>query len=143
MLAKNETTETAIPEGERIDAMNTPQALLDRYSSDTPLAQIPWQELPTSVQEVCWSFIQGWWNRLDIDQTIEASGLFNMTLAEVLALEKSKADKRYRVVAFIRIDSEEEEVVTYQEAIAELEQQNFMFPENTYQIEEVNTDENY
>lgn len=123
--------------------MNISRNLLNRYNSDTPLAQIPWQELPTSVQEVCWRFIQGWWNHLDIDQTIEASGLFNMTLAEVLALENSKADKQYRVVAFMRIDSEEEEVLTYQEAVAELEPQELMSPENTYQIEEVNTDENY
>ncbi len=45
--------------------------------------------------------------------------------------------KRYRLVAYLRIDPEDGEPLTHTEALAEKEQQEFLFPENIYRIEEV------
>ena len=45
--------------------------------------------------------------------------------------------KRYRLVPFIRGDPEDEEPMTYDEALAEKEQQELLFPENVYRIEEI------
>lgn len=129
--------------------MNTSQDLLNRYSLDTPLAEIPWQELPICLQKTCEQFLKCWWDDIDIDQTIEASGLSDMTLAELLAYRERQGQslsgpaKRYRVVAYMRTDSEDEELLTYKEALSEKEQQELMFPENLYQIEEVKSDEDH
>ena len=46
-------------------------------------------------------------------------------------------DKGYQLVSFIRIGPEDSEPLTYEEALAEKEQQELMCPENLYQIEEV------
>jgi len=45
--------------------------------------------------------------------------------------------KRYRLVAYIRVDPEEGEPLTFTEALSEKAQQEFLFPENIYRIEEV------
>lgn len=45
--------------------------------------------------------------------------------------------KQYRLVAYIRVDPEDGEPMTYEEAQAEKEQQQFLFPENIYRIEEI------
>ena len=45
--------------------------------------------------------------------------------------------KQYRLVAYIRVDPENPEPMTYEEALAEKEQQELMCPENLYQLEEV------
>ena len=47
--------------------------------------------------------------------------------------------RRYRLIAFMRIEPEDDEPLTYEEALAEKEQQELMSPENIYRIEE--TDE--
>ena len=44
--------------------------------------------------------------------------------------------RRYRLIAFMRIEPEDDEVLTYEEALAEKEQQELMCPENIYRIEE-------
>jgi len=64
--------------------------LLARYYSFTKLADIPWDELPLPLKAICERFIDSWWNTLDPDQPIEASGLADMTLAEVLALQETE-----------------------------------------------------
>ncbi len=45
--------------------------------------------------------------------------------------------KKYRLVAYLRVEPEKSELLTYDEALAEKEQQEFLFPENIYRIEEV------
>jgi len=50
---------------------------------------------------------------------------------------RDKAAKKYRLIAFIRIDPEDDEPLTYEQALAEKEQQELMSPENIYRIEEV------
>ena len=49
---------------------------------------------------------------------------------------KDKVSKRYRLIAYIRVDPEDAELMTYEEALAEKEQQELMSPENIYRIEE-------
>ena len=125
--------------------MASPNAdLLSRYGSDTPLADIPWQELPSCLQEICRQFIQSWWNGLNLDQPIEASGMADMTLAEVLALqereEEALVSKCYRLVSYLRVDPEDAEPMTYEEVLNEQQQQELMSPENLYRIEEVETE---
>jgi len=48
-----------------------------------------------------------------------------------------RARKLYCLVAYIRVDPEDVEPMTFREALAEQEQQRFLFPENIYRIEEV------
>ena len=119
------------------------QVLLAQYGPNTPLAAIHWQELPACLQKTCDYFIKCWWDDIDIDQTIEASGLSNMTLAELLDYHEKRnqpcapcAGKRYRLVAFIRVDPADSEPFTCAEALAEKGQQELLFPENIYRIEE-------
>ena len=50
---------------------------------------------------------------------------------------QSKPAKQYRLIAFIRVDPEDDEPMTYEQALAEKEQQELMSPENMYRIEEV------
>lgn len=108
------------------------QALLRRYP-DTPLADIPWNELPTSLQAMCWQIIHDWRNEEGMD--------LDMTLSELLAYQKeirrAGTHRRYRLIAYIRVDPEDEEPMTYEEALREKEQQEFLFPENLYRIEEI------
>lgn len=51
--------------------------------------------------------------------------------------ESFRPEKRYRLIAYLRIDPEEEEPMTYEEALAEQEQQALLCQENLYKIEEV------
>ncbi len=44
---------------------------------------------------------------------------------------------KYRLVAYLRIEPEDSEPLTYTEALSEKEQQQFLFPENIYRIEEI------
>ena len=64
--------------------------LLARHSPDTPLANIPWEELPPPLQETCEQFLTRWWENMDPDQPIKASGLSDMTLAQVLTLHEQQ-----------------------------------------------------
>jgi hypothetical protein len=43
---------------------------------------------------------------------------------------------RYRLVAFMRIEPEDTESLTYAEALSEKEQQELISPENLYRIED-------
>ena len=54
-------------------------------------------------------------------------------------LDHDKAGKRYRLIAYIRVDPEDEEPMTFREALADQEQQRLLFPENIYRIEKVKT----
>jgi len=49
--------------------------------------------------------------------------------------------KKYRVVVYMRIEPEEEELLTLNEAIKEVAQLNLMQPENIYDIEGFNEEE--
>lgn len=44
--------------------------------------------------------------------------------------------EKYRLIAFVRVDPEDEEPMTYAEALAEKEQQELISPENLYRIED-------
>jgi len=45
--------------------------------------------------------------------------------------------KKFKVVCFIRVDSEVEEPLSYEEAKRERENSKFMQPENVYRIEAI------
>ena len=117
--------------------------LISQYGPDTHMSDIPWEELPAGLQKTCEQFLKRWWDDIDIDQAIEASGLSDLTLAELLACRERQGQplpdpaKRYRLVAFMRIETEDTDPLTYQEALADKEQQELMSPENIYRIEEV------
>ena len=65
---------------------NTPLlALLVQHSADTQLSDIPLECLPPSLRQTCEQLIDGWWDRLDMDQPLQASDLGDLTLAELLA----------------------------------------------------------
>jgi hypothetical protein len=120
------------------------RALLDRYGPEVKLSAISWQELPACLQKTCEHFIKCWWDDIDIDQTIEASGLSDMTLSELLIYHKklnqpgaSCTEKIYRLVAYLRIESENGEPFTCTEALAEKAQQELLCPENIYRIEKI------
>ena len=120
------------------------QTLLARYGPQTRLAAIPWKELPACLQKTCERFLKRWWDDIDIDQTIEASGLCDMTLAELLAHHRKEylpgapcAENKYRLVAYLRIETEDDEPLTCAEVLAEKAQQELLFPENIYRIEAV------
>ena len=51
-------------------------------------------------------------------------------------MTQSQPPRRYRLIAFMRIEPEDDEPLTYEEALAEKEQQELMCPENIYRIEE-------
>lgn len=108
------------------------QNLLKRYP-DTPLADIPWMELPPPLQAACWQIIHDWRSESGMD--------LDITLSELLVhqdeIERARTSKRYRLVAYIRVDVEHEEPMSYDEAMAEKAQQEFLFPENVYRIEEI------
>ncbi len=118
-----------------------PSALQTQYAPDTPLSEIPWEELPPALQETCWQFLQSWWDALDLDQPIEASGLADMTLAQVAALQESEEEQRaskcYRLIPFMRIEPEGDGPLTYEQALSEKQQQELLCPENIYRIEEI------
>ena len=68
----------------------TTLTLLARHSPETRLANIPWDELPQPIRTTCEHVIGAWWDNLDPDQPIEASGLSEMTLAQVLFLHEQQ-----------------------------------------------------
>jgi len=115
--------------------------LIARYGSSSTLAEIPWHELPAVLQETCWKIIKSWFNHEKIDRLREMSGLNDMTLAELLeAHDQEQAvttGKHYRLISYMRIEPEEDAPLTYEEALAEKEQQEMMCPENLHIIEEV------
>jgi len=45
--------------------------------------------------------------------------------------------KKYKLIAYIRVEPEDQELMTLEEAQAEKEQGEFLFPENRYDIEEI------
>jgi hypothetical protein len=45
--------------------------------------------------------------------------------------------KQYRLIAYVRVDPESQEPMTFDEALMEKAQQEFLFPENIYRIEEI------
>ena len=45
--------------------------------------------------------------------------------------------KRYQLIAYIRVDPEDTQPLTYEQALSEQEQQQFMSPENVYRIQEI------
>lgn len=45
--------------------------------------------------------------------------------------------KKYRLIAYVRVEPEDEEPMTYDEVLSEKEQEEFLFPENIYRIEEI------
>lgn len=51
--------------------------------------------------------------------------------------QDEKSSKRFRLIAYIRVDPEDADPLTYEEALAEKEQQELMCPENIFQIEEI------
>ena len=50
-------------------------------------------------------------------------------------------EKKYQVVCYIRIDSEDIDPLSYRDAIREKDHLEFMQPENIYRIEEIDGDE--
>ena len=125
--------------------MPTPASdLLTQYHSSTLLAEIPWRELSAPLQETCQQFLKSWWDNIDLDQTIEASGLSDMTIAELLIYHEKGTPqlddhcrKRYQLISFMRIEPEDDEPMTHEEALAEKDQQELMFPENIFRVEEL------
>ena len=59
-----------------------------------------------------------------------------MTTPNLNPPTRDKFEKRFRLVAFMRIEPEDDEPMTYDEALAEKEQLELMSPENIYRIEE-------
>ena len=119
----------------------TAPALIVGYHPTTKLADISWHELPPPLQETCEHFIDSWWNSLDPDMPLEASSLADMTVAEVRSLHQhqtaARINKRYHLITFMRIEPEDDEPLTYEDACAEKDQQELMCPENIHRIEEV------
>ena len=117
--------------------------LIAQYGGDTRLAAIPWEQLPSCLRETCWHFLQTWWDSVDVDQAIEASGLFNMTLAELLVYhgkQHEEADGRarqYQLISYMRIEPEDGEPMTHEEALSEKDQQELLCPENIFRVEEL------
>ena len=116
-------------------------ALSPTIHPTTKLADIPWDALPHPLQQTCHQFVDSWWDSLDPDQPLEASGLSDMTLADIRQLHQRESDaqtgRRYRLITFMRIDPEEDEPLTYEQALSEKEQQELMCPEHLHRIEEV------
>lgn len=82
------TTEKAHPVlQERVPLFETgdlPETLAG-HGPDTRLADFPLEHLPPALQQTCEAFIDEWWATLDPDQPLQASGLGEMTLADLLA----------------------------------------------------------
>lgn len=115
-------------------------ALLTQHGGTTRLADIPWEDLPAALRQTCEQFLQQWWRTFDLDQPIAASGLFDLTLAELLIHHGHRQRAHtagYQLVSFLRIDPEDGEPLTYTEALVEKEQQVLMSPENVYRIEKI------
>lgn len=116
-------------------------ALSPPFHPRTKLADIPLDTLPPPLQQTCHHFIDAWWNQLDPDQPLEASGLSDMTLIEIQELHQRESDaqtsRRYRLITFMRIEPEEDVPLTYEEALSEKDQQELMCPENLHRIEEI------
>ena len=45
--------------------------------------------------------------------------------------------RQYRLVVYIRVNPEDQEPMTYEQALAEKEQEELLFPENICKIEEI------
>ena len=54
----------------------------------------------------------------------------------------ARVARRYSLIAFICVESDEAEPLTYEEALAEKEQLELMCPENVYRIEEIGEEQN-
>ena len=117
--------------------------LIARYGGNARLEDIPWEQLPGCLRETCQDFLRTWWDSIEIDQAIEASGLFNMTLAELLVYHGKRHEeaggcaRQYQLVSFMRIEPEDGEPMTYEQALAEKEQQELLGPESIHCIENV------
>jgi len=116
-------------------------ALIARYGSSSTLGEIPWHELPATLQDTCWKIIESWFNLEKIDRLREMSGVNDMTLAELLEAHDQEqaltSGKQFHLISYMRIQPEEDAPLTYEEALAEKEQQELMCPENLHIIEEV------
>jgi len=116
--------------------MTTPtQDLLNQRGPDTKLSDISWHDLPEELHTICWEIIDAWYSNVGVDRLRDMSDLNDMTLAELL--DVFRARRRHRLIAFIRVDSEDGELLTYEQACAEKDQQELMCPENIYRIEEI------
>ena len=49
-------------------------------------------------------------------------------------------EKKYQVTCYMRVEAEEVEPLTYQEALSEKEHMELLQPENIYRIEEIEGD---
>ena len=116
-------------------------ALSPHFHPSTKLVDIPWDALPLPLQQTCDQFVDSWWNSLDPDQPLEASGLANMTVAEIHELHQRGSEvqsgRRYRLITFMRIEPEEDEPLTYEQVLSEKDQQELMSPEHIHRIEEI------
>jgi hypothetical protein len=115
--------------------LNTP------FPPSTKLVNIPWDALPLPLQQTCDQFIDSWWGSLNPDQPIQASGLGEMTVAEITNLQHresaTRASRHYRLITFMRIAPEDDEPLTYEQALSEKDQQELMCPEHIHRIEEI------
>ncbi len=70
------------------EAGELPEALACQ-GMDTRIAEIPMEHLSPALQDTCEAIIDTWWANLDPDQPLQASGLGEMTLAQLLAYHAS------------------------------------------------------
>ena len=52
-----------------------------RYGLGAKLALIPWNKLPVELRQACDQLLASWWDSMDPDEPIQASGLLDMTVA--------------------------------------------------------------
>ena len=125
-------------------------SLIARYGLQAKLELIPWEQLPTQLQHACDKFLAAWWDNLGPDEPIKPMGLLDMTVAQLLALWHSQREaglplpdrpglfhRRFRLVSYLRVEPEESVPISFEDALAEQEQQQLLAPECIHRIEEV------
>lgn len=124
-------------------------SFVDRYGLTTRLRAIPWDALPGPLRKTCDQFLEEWWQSLDPDQPIQASGLLDLTVGQLLALWLSRGssplllegtsgllDRQFRVVSYLRVDPAQGPAIRFGEALCELEQLQLLEPESIHRLEE-------
>ena len=62
------------------------QELLQRYK-DSKLSDVPWDDFPAELKQVCWEFINRWFQETSMDDLREISGFNDMTIEGLLEKE--------------------------------------------------------
>ena len=60
------------------------QEFFKKYKNNENLSDISWNDFPAELKEICWEFINRWFQEMSMDDLSEMSGFNNMSLEDLV-----------------------------------------------------------